>query len=76
MCVQYRSLMDSSDSDRGLLSPQDIDLGDQCFPKPKCNPDARFRSTDGGCNNLIFPVWGQSNTASTRIVQADYSDGT
>lgn len=70
----HRSLMDPMAS-VGLLQPQDIDLADQCFPKPQCDPAARFRSIDGGCNNLKFPVWGQSNTASTRIVHADYADG-
>lgn len=59
----------------GLLKPQDIDLADQCFPKPQCNPSAKFRTIDGGCNNLIFPVWGQAHTANIRIIQADYSDG-
>lgn len=64
------------DNSVGLLGPQDIDLADQCFPKPQCDPSAQFRTIDGGCNNLLFPVWGQSHTANTRIIQADYSDGT
>ncbi|XP_050432036.1 peroxidase-like [Adelges cooleyi] len=59
----------------GLLDPLDIDLADQCFPKAKCDPDARFRSIDGSCNNLRFPNWGQTNVANSRIVQANYSDG-
>jgi len=59
----------------GLLEPSDIDLADQCFPKPECDPSAKFRTIDGGCNNLIFPTWGQAHTANTRIIQADYSDG-
>lgn len=59
----------------GLLQPSDIDLADQCFTKPKCDKSAQFRTIDGGCNNLLFPVWGKANTASTRIIQADYSDG-
>ncbi|VVC25042.1 Hypothetical protein CINCED_3A001808 [Cinara cedri] len=68
------SLMDESTS-IGRLQPSDIDLADRCFPKPNCNPSARFRTIDGGCNNLIFPVWGQINGANSRIIQASYSDG-
>jgi len=69
-----RSLMDPSNA-VGLLGPADIDLADRCFPKPECDPSAKFRTINGGCNNLLFPVWGQANTANTRIIQADYSDG-
>lgn len=67
--------MDSSKS-VGLLQPSDIDLADQCFPTPKCDKANRFRTIDGGCNNLLFPIWGKTNSANTRIIQADYSDGT
>lgn len=59
----------------GFLQPIDIDLADRCFSKPKCDISARFRTIDGGCNNLEFPVWGQAHTANTRIIQANYSDG-
>jgi len=59
----------------GLLNPIDVDLADRCFPKPRCDPNAPFRTIDGGCNNLNFPVWGQANTANTRIIDANYLDG-
>ncbi|XP_015374036.1 PREDICTED: peroxidase-like [Diuraphis noxia] len=59
----------------GLLQPIDIDLADRCFSKPKCDPNAPFRTIDGSCNNLNFPVWGQTNIANTRIIDANYSDG-
>lgn len=59
----------------GFLQPQNIDLADQCFTKPSCDFSAQFRTIDGGCNNLVFPVWGQAHTANTRIIQASYSDG-
>ncbi|XP_060870138.1 peroxidase-like [Metopolophium dirhodum] len=68
------SLMDPSKS-VGLLNPLDVDLADRCFSKPRCDPDAPFRTIDGGCNNLKFPVWGQANTANTRIINANYLDG-
>jgi len=59
----------------GMLEPIQIDLADKCFPQPKCDPISPFRTIDGGCNNLNFPVWGQTNTASTRIIEANYFDG-
>lgn len=59
----------------GMLEPIKIDLADKCFPKPKCDPILPFRTIDGGCNNLNFPVWGQANTASSRIIEANYFDG-
>lgn len=71
--VCFRSL---TDNPIGLLDPEGIDLADQCFPKPICDPHAKYRTINGSCNNLIFPIWGVSHTASTRIIQADYSDGT
>ncbi|XP_022162140.1 peroxidase-like [Myzus persicae] len=64
-----------TDNPIGLLDPEGIDLADQCFPKPICDPHAKYRTINGSCNNLIFPIWGVSHTASTRIIQADYSDG-
>lgn len=66
--------MDPSNS-IGLLSPSEIGLADRCFPKPRCHSSAQFRTIDGSCNNLRFPVWGQANTAHSRIIQANYSDG-
>lgn len=59
----------------GLLEPIEIDLADQCFTQPQCDFSAKFRTINGSCNNLIFPLWGRTNTANTRIIQADYSDG-
>ncbi|XP_015374037.1 PREDICTED: peroxidase-like [Diuraphis noxia] len=59
----------------GLLDNREIDLADRCFPKPICDPLTKYRTINGSCNNLIFPIWGQSNSANTRIIQADYSDG-
>ena len=34
----------------------------------------RWRSGDGGCNNLQQPHWGQSHTAYVRLVAPLYSD--
>jgi len=59
----------------GMLTPIEIDLADECFPIPECDPISPFRTIDGRCNNLNFPVWGQANTSSTRIIEANYFDG-
>lgn len=66
--------MDPSNS-IGFLQPQDIDLADRCFPRPVCDPIAKYRTLNGSCNNLLFPIWGQSKSANIRVIQADYSDG-
>jgi len=66
--------MDPSNS-IGILQPPEISLADQCFPKPRCDFFNPYRTIDGSCNNLDYPTWGQANTANTRIIQADYSDG-
>jgi len=70
----FRSLMDPSKS-IGFLKPQEIGLADQCFPRPQCDFFNMYRTIDGSCNNLLYPTWGQTNTANTRIIQANYSDG-
>jgi len=35
----------------------------------------QFRSTDGTCNNLVYPLQGASNTAFRRLLPAVYEDG-
>ncbi|XP_071156046.1 salivary peroxidase/catechol oxidase-like isoform X2 [Mytilus edulis] len=32
-----------------------------------CPKNARYRSVDGSCNNLIHPTWGQAGTAQRRL---------
>jgi len=59
----------------GFLQPQEISLADQCFPRPQCDFFNMYRTIDGSCNNLLYPTWGQTNTANTRIIHANYSDG-
>lgn len=41
----------------------------------KCDPGAKYRTTEGYCNNLKTPAWGRCNTAYRRLLKADYDDG-
>lgn len=47
----------------------------QCAPQVKCNPNAKYRSINGSCNNLEIPTWGASITPFLRMINANYSDG-
>ena len=48
----------------------------QCIepPMPQ-NCSADYRSTDGTCNNVDYPLRGASNTAFRRLLPAEYEDG-
>lgn len=71
----FRTLMGPTNA-IGLLSDMDQSLSDRCFPPSACDASAPYRTMNGVCNNLQFPVWGQSGTSFIRIIQADYADGT
>lgn len=60
----------------GLLNDIEQSISDKCFPSPVCDSSASYRTVNGVCNNLQFPVWGQAGTSVIRIIQADYADGT
>lgn len=40
-----------------------------------CFPDARYRTFDGSCNNLLNPWWGTINIPFRRLLNANYADG-
>ena len=47
-------------------------------PPPNCNDNLLnfiVRTIDGTCNNLENPLYGASDTAFTRIINAEYEDG-
>uniref|UniRef100_A0A8D8QJA5 Peroxidase n=1 Tax=Cacopsylla melanoneura TaxID=428564 RepID=A0A8D8QJA5_9HEMI len=59
-------------------SPQDQlsqEVADKCFNPGPCDSKAKYRTIDGSCNNLQFPMWGMTNTAAIRLRPAVYSDG-
>ena len=50
-------------------------LENMCPDEPNCNPEDKYRTTDGSCNNLKNPLFGKSFTPLQRILPNDYADG-
>jgi len=50
-----------------------------CFLPPrvtsKCDPDERYRTIAGSCNNVENPLWGVAGAQLVRLLPPDYSDG-
>ncbi|KAG8178618.1 hypothetical protein JTE90_014209 [Oedothorax gibbosus] len=40
-----------------------------------CDPDSKYRTYDGSCNNLRNPLWGAAPSCYLRLVDPDYGDG-
>ncbi|XP_054163287.1 peroxidase-like [Oppia nitens] len=40
-----------------------------------CDPNARFRTIDGSCNNLRNQNWARANSCHRRLLPPDYADG-
>lgn len=50
-------------------------LHQECPKIPKCNKHYKYRTLDGSCNNLLYPMWGKSFTQFQRLVPTAYADG-
>ncbi len=50
-------------------------LSQHCPKIPVCNKKSKYRTIDGSCNNLNYPLWGKSLTQFTRLVPPAYADG-
>ena len=44
------------------------------FSKPACDPNYKYQSFDGSCNNLNKPWLGKTDTPYKRHLQPEYSD--
>lgn len=42
---------------------------------PDCDPSYPYRSYNGSCNNLQYPLMGKKLTVYSRILSPDYEDG-
>ncbi|VVC27283.1 Haem peroxidase,Haem peroxidase, animal type [Cinara cedri] len=47
----------------------------QCAPRVKCDPNVKYRSINGSCNNLYVPTRGAAKTSFLRLLDANYNDG-
>ncbi len=61
-CFRLKSQVTTSNrNDDFDFADADIDntvLEDLCQPEPVCNPNDKFRTIDGSCNNLDNPKYG------------------
>uniref|UniRef100_A0A1B6MCZ0 Peroxidase n=1 Tax=Graphocephala atropunctata TaxID=36148 RepID=A0A1B6MCZ0_9HEMI len=64
-----------SEENTGFQPQQEQDVADQCVRVPACDRSARYRSINGSCNNLNFPMWGVAGSALVRLLPANYQDG-
>ncbi|XP_061183345.1 peroxidase-like protein [Saccostrea echinata] len=46
-----------------------------CYQLPRCDPNKKYRSACGACNNLRNPLYGKAFTPFRRIVPSKYEDG-
>ena len=47
----------------------------KCAPIVTCNPNDKYRTFNGSCNNLQNPNWGAALTPFYRLMNADFNDG-
>lgn len=46
----------------------------KCSPAVTCDPNAKYRTYNGSCNNLQNPNWGAAMTPFYRLMNAEFSD--
>ncbi|XP_076051646.1 salivary peroxidase/catechol oxidase-like [Oratosquilla oratoria] len=50
-------------------------LSQACPTPPRCDPNYKYRTITGVCNNLRNTMYGSSNTAFQRVLPPKYKDG-
>ena len=50
-------------------------LSRHCPKIPICDHKSKYRTLDGSCNNLQYPLWAKSFTQFQRLVPPFYADG-
>lgn len=58
-----------------MFVPTNEDYVKMCAPTVVCNPNSKYRTFNGSCNNLKMPSWGSTNTPFLRLLGAEYDDG-
>ncbi|XP_054158548.1 peroxidase-like [Oppia nitens] len=53
----------------------DTSQSSHCLKTPICDRLAKYRTYDGSCNNLRYPLWAKSLTQFIRLVPPAYADG-
>lgn len=52
------------------------ELPNECqFPQIKCDPNEKYRTVDGTCNNIDNAYWGATRSPSRRLLPPEYNDG-
>nr|XP_018909483.1 PREDICTED: peroxidase-like [Bemisia tabaci] len=56
---------------------KDQDIADKCIKIDNCDKErhSRYRTYDGKCNNLNFPMWGMKDSGLLRLLAPQYADG-
>lgn len=61
---------------KNTLSDDEQNIGEKCFNNVNmvCPKDMKYRSINGFCTNLKFPIRGTPETVYTRLLPALYQD--
>lgn len=74
LAKENMSIEDLQSADTSALLRQWVHCSDEKTSK-QCQSDAKFRTLDGSCNNLVSPMQGASMQPFRRILPPVYDDG-
>lgn len=75
LTIIYLLLQSKSSLHIASIATTNDDFLKKCAPIVKCDPNAKYRSLNGSCNNLKTPTWGAATTPFLRLLDANFSDG-